>query len=103
MKFIHSEVPELSEEILPRSTQEENEIPLQDITIESVKDLSSIPIYSEEELIQYPSLESKKLNCNQKKILKLIRLLVKDVINFIVVGMITYLVFNFLKRNKILN
>ena len=28
MKFIHSEVPELSEEILPRSTQEENEIPL---------------------------------------------------------------------------
>lgn len=103
MKFIHSEVPELSEEILPRSTQEENEVPLQDIAIESVKELKSIPIYSEEELIQHPSFELKKLTCNQKKILKLIRMLVKDIINFVVIGLITYLVFIFLKRNNILN
>ena len=80
MKFIHSEVPELSEEILPRSTQEENEVPLQDITIESVKELKSIPIYSEEELIQHPSFELKKLTSNQRKIIKLTRLLVKDII-----------------------
>lgn len=104
MKFIHSEVPNMEEDIIPRSTSEEIVIPLEDINKKfDSQELKSIPIYSEEELIQHPGFELKKLTSYQRKIVKLTRLLVKDIINFVVIGLISYLVFNFLKRNNILN
>lgn len=100
MKLIHSEVPELSEEIIPRSTQEENEIPLQDINIKSGKELKYIPIYSEEEMINNSDIR-KKL-AKKKMLLKLIKLLIRDTINFVVVGLLGYFIFKFLNRNNLI-
>lgn len=102
MKLIHSEVPELSEEIIPRSTQEENEIPLQDIITESGKDLKYIPIYSEEEMINNSSSDIRKKLAKKKMLLKLIKLLIRDTINFVVVGLLGYFIFKFLNINNLI-
>ena len=93
---------ELSEEIIPRSTQEENEIPLQDITTKSGKDLKYIPIYSEEEMINNSNSEIRKKLAMKKMLLKLIKLLIRDTINFVVVGLLGYFIFKFLNRNKLI-